>query len=176
MAVQSFKDNKGREWTVTLDGPKIKDVRKLVKIGDVPVDLNDVAIFEIIDNDSVTVLDILWVLCKPQGKAFSEQCTSDTQFGEIMVGDADDASLLDVAKRALAEACIDFFRYAQRAALRTMLAKTAEARKMAIQMAMEQADDPKAAEAVQLALKERMANEFQSALTKLRSVSSSPES
>ena len=79
--MSTFKDNSGREWSVNLDGPTIREVRKL------GIDLAavDGSASEKLRDDPVLLVDSLWVICRAQAQAVR---VTDSDFGKSLVGDA----------------------------------------------------------------------------------------
>jgi hypothetical protein len=115
--MKPFTDSAGRTWEVTVNVGAVRRVRDTLG-----VDLMDVAGGDLLDrlaDDPVLLVDVLYVLVKPQADAKS---VSDEDFGRAMVG-----GVIDEAASALMKELLDFFPSAQRArALAKMLRKMEE--------------------------------------------------
>jgi len=127
----TFKDAKNREWTVSLDAPKIRDVRARLEVD--LIDVQGKAIGELADNFCLLV-DVLWVLCEKQAQTKN---IKDSDFGESLVGDA-----LMHAVNALTDAIIDFFPPDRREVLRTVASKMAEVRTVGMETALAKINNP----------------------------------
>lgn len=96
--MQSFKDNAGRTWMVSITVDAIKRVRGLLEI-----DLLEVIGGKLIDRliaDPVLLCDIVYAVCKPEADS---QGVSDEDFGRAMAGDA-----IEHATTALLEELVSF--------------------------------------------------------------------
>jgi len=115
--MKTFNDSQGRMWSVVINVSAVKRVRDLLD-----VDLLDVANGELLSrlaDDPCILVDVLFVLCKPEADAKS---ITDEDFGRGMVG-----GVLDEAASALMKELLDFFPSAQRAkALGKLVRKAAE--------------------------------------------------
>lgn len=127
----SFKDNSGREWLLTLDGPKIGMLKRelLVDFGKI-----DDAVYQKLDDDPELFVNVLWALCREQAQAAA--ITSE-QFGVSLVGDA-----VEHAANALIAAVCDFFPNRKRTLLKTLAAKREHLTGLAMDKAMERLNDP----------------------------------
>lgn len=108
-----FKDNAGREWSLSLNVNILKQVRS-----ELEVDLLDLAHGAVLDrlaNDPALLVDVLYLIAKPQAERAS---VTAEQFGEAMVGDA-----LDAASEALIEALVEFLPSKKRGLLRKLMEK-----------------------------------------------------
>lgn len=125
------------------------------------VDLTSSSIFQTIDSDIITALDVVWLLVQHQNKHITPPIT-DESFGTSLTGDATEGgrSYAELAREALVEAIIDFFPAAKRAAIRQMRIKSAEVETMAIEIATEQVSSPQAMEAVRTMMRNRMSKEI----------------
>ena len=96
--MRSFKDNKEREWNISVNVASIKRVRDECEL-----DLLKIVEGTLIDKlmtDPVLLVDVLFVLCRPQVK---ELDITDEDFGEAMAGDA-----IEHAVIAFLDALVDF--------------------------------------------------------------------
>ena len=95
-----FKDSDDREWTLFIDIPAVKELRKhdLDVLGMFD---GGFEVFEKLVGDPVRLVDTLWVLCTEQ---VSNRGMDETAFAKALYGDA-----LLRATNALIEAVCDFF-------------------------------------------------------------------
>lgn len=124
--MKSFKDNNGREWLLAIDVNVAKRVRDLAKF-----DLLSLEI-EKLSADAVTLVDVLFAVCKPQADAAK---ITDEQFAAAIVGDV----VADAAD-ALMEAIADFFPKSRRNLLMSVVEKTRAAERAAIPMLQQEID------------------------------------
>ena len=120
--MKPFTDSAGRTWEVTVNVGAVRRVRDILG-----VDLMDVAggdLLERLADDPVLLVDVLYVLCKPQADA---KGASDEDFGRAMVG-----GVLDEAASALMKELLDFFPSAQRARALGKMARKIEAQQAAV--------------------------------------------
>lgn len=150
-----FKDTSDREWQVTLDAPKIRDVRTRLQLDLVAA---DGGAFDKLAADPVLLVDVLWVLVGDQ-----RSDVTDVQFGRSLGGDS-----LEAAANALTQAALDFFRPGQRSLLRCLDEKQTALRTKAKDLAIAKISDPKLEEAF-LA---RVAAELDKGLSKLLNTNS----
>ncbi len=111
--MQTFNDNTGRTWSLTINVDAIKRVRGLLD-----VDLMhavDGKLLERLVTDPVMLCDVVYALCKPEA---DPRKVSDEDFGRAMAGDA-----IDAATTALLEELVGFFPQAKRQVLRKALDK-----------------------------------------------------
>jgi len=165
--VAKFTDKDGRDWLIRVDVTAIKAVRNqceidLGNIGEAPEYLTRLA------DDPVLLCDLLFILCEEQVK---QRELSDADFGRLLVGD-----VIAHATMALGEAIADFFPAKKRSFLRQIQQKLAGIQTTAENLAQENLDDPTLEKELGLAMKNRMEEAKQHALTQLRSVTNSPES
>lgn len=92
-----FKDTQGRTWEVKVNIASVKRVREHL---DADI-LNFESAIQRILSDPVFLVDVLYVVCKPQADSLG---VSDVSFGEAFGGD-----VLACAKKALIEGIRDFF-------------------------------------------------------------------
>ena len=96
--MQTFRDNAGRTWTVSVDVAAIKRVRALAGF-----DLLSVLDGKGIDRlvlDPVLLCDVLCAACRPEAERLG---VTDEDFGRAMAGDA-----IEHATRALMEELVSF--------------------------------------------------------------------
>lgn len=112
----TFKDNAGREWTLTLTLADVVRVKRQAKFNIVDgFDLGTKAkrnIFTVANEDPEVLFDVLYVLCKPQ---CDERNITGEQFAEGLFGES-----LEAATTALLEALCDFFQPSKRKVLRAL--------------------------------------------------------
>lgn len=112
--MKTFKDSQGREWTVAINVDAIKRVRSLLNVD--LLEVTDGKLLERIASDEVLMVDLVYVLVKPEADA---KGVTDEDFGRSMAGDA-----IDAAYAAFLEELTGFFRNpARRALLKKALAK-----------------------------------------------------
>jgi hypothetical protein len=96
--MQTFRDNAGRTWAVSVDVAAIKRVRALAGF-----DLLSVMDGKAVDRliaDPVLLCDVLCALCRPEAERLG---VTDEDFGRAMAGDA-----IDHATQALLEELVSF--------------------------------------------------------------------
>ena len=164
----AFKDQNGKEWTVTLDAPKIRSVRNECKLDLAAIDDRP---YERMYDDTILLVDVLWVLCREQAQKAN---ITDVQFGEALVGDT-----IERATEAVLAAILDFFPSRKRTLLQTLASKGQRLREVSIAKAMERLNDPGLEERLLAAMDaqtEAALNEAISKLTPSTSATSLPES
>lgn len=96
--MQTFRDNAGRTWAVSVDVAAIKRVRALAGF-----DLLSVMDGKAVDRliaDPVILCDVLCAVCRPEAERLG---VTDEDFGRAMAGDA-----IDHATQALLEELVSF--------------------------------------------------------------------
>jgi len=111
--MQTFKDHKGRSWTLHIDVNAIRRVRLLVGVD--LMKATEGALLQELSDDICRLVDVLYAVLAPQCQSAD---VSDIDFGEAMIGDALDAGLT-----ALLEDLVGFFRQGERKMLATFLSK-----------------------------------------------------
>ena len=111
--MHSFTDTKNRAWNLAVTYASVRRVRELVGVDLLKLDDK---LFEQL-GDPIKLVDVLYVLCKPQAEALK---VTDEEFGESLAGD-----VLETASDALMGAVGDFFP-SRRKALLEKLAGTAK--------------------------------------------------
>lgn len=96
--MQTFKDNAGRSWTVSIDVDAVRRVRGGLNINLTSTDFSKV--LEQLLSDPVLLCDVLFVICKPEA---DRNGVSDVDFGRAMAGDA-----IETATRALLDELANF--------------------------------------------------------------------
>ena len=99
--MQRFVDNAGRTWVIQINVAAVKRVRGLL----------DVDLYKLVDNgfaglaellaDPITLVDVIYVLCKDQA---DKEGVSDESFGASMAGDS-----IMLATEAFLDELTDFF-------------------------------------------------------------------
>ena len=110
--MQQFKDSADRDWSVEVNVAAVKRVRSMLG----GLDLLDPKVFNRLADDPVQLVDVLYVLCKPQA---DEKGITDEQFGRSMAGDA-----LGRATDALLQEIVDFFHGGKRLVMSKVLQKS----------------------------------------------------
>lgn len=114
--MSKFTDNKGLEWTITVNVNTLKRVKSALS-----VDLLDVAggpLLQQIFSDPILLCDVIYVVCQPQA---DENKITDEQFGERLGGDS-----IEHATAALLEGLTDFFPRKRRQVLKKAIARCQE--------------------------------------------------
>lgn len=103
-----FTDNQGREWSVYIDIPIARKIRKQldVNILDIAKALPELAA------DPILLCDVLFLACQDQA---SQKGVTDEEFGRSLVGDA-----IGQASEALVDALINFSPPRQREMLQNL--------------------------------------------------------
>ena len=94
MQSSTFKDLNGKAWNLRLDGPLIKELRKLLEF-DIVAD----NAFPKLDADPVLLIDTLFLLCRGQSEGLKEEDFC------VAIGDGD---VLEAAAKALEVAYLNF--------------------------------------------------------------------
>lgn len=113
-----FKDINGKSWEVRITPTSMRRVKQLLGLNISTCLQDEFKTLQEIFSDPITVVDLLYALCKPEADASR---ISDEQFGEAMVGD-----VLPAAANAFLEALADFFPTRQGNLLRRMFRRMAE--------------------------------------------------
>jgi len=121
MSGRTFTDNAGRTWLIAVTITGLKRIKAMLGL-DLVNDLDEVLVQKLLE-DPLTLVDVLFVLCKPQA---DELDVSDEAFG-VALGGNDEHKPLDQAADALIEGLVDFFRQYGRAPLAAALQKSKQA-------------------------------------------------
>jgi hypothetical protein len=114
--MKTFQDTAGRTWTIAVNIDAVKRVRDLLNIHLNRIGESNFKPLDDILSDPVTLVDVVFVLCKPEADA---KGVSDSDFGKAMSGDA-----IFAAAEAFVEELADFFPSARaRRALKALIAK-----------------------------------------------------
>jgi hypothetical protein len=111
--MNNFKDANGLAWELALDIVTAKRVKSTLGV-DLLADVDAVLIK--LGDDLVLLVDVLYVLCRPQADA---RKLSDEDFGRALRGDS-----IESAALALMQEIADFFPHRKQAALRKLLDKS----------------------------------------------------
>lgn len=155
--MQTFLDNAGRTWTVSINVDAIKRVRDLAK-----VNLMEAVEGELLErflSDPILLCDVLYCLCKPAADALG---VTDEHFGQAMAGDA-----IEGATTALLEELVGFFPSRRRAVLAKAVAKLRSLEQMVLTAANQRLDSPQVEQAMQAAMAQvdaRIEQQVQAAL------------
>lgn len=161
----TFKDQNNREWLVTLDAPKIREVRSTLQLDLAAVDDRP---YERMYDDTVLLVDVLWILCREQAQKAN---VTDEQFGQALVGDA-----VEKATDAMLAAMLDFFPKTKRELLQALADKTKRIREASMRKAMDRLNDPSLEEKLLAAMDAQTEQAIQNVLTQLNSATNSPAS
>ena len=131
--MKTFHDNAGRTWSVSINATSIKRVKSLLDVN--LLDAIEGKLVEQLISDPVLLVDVLYVLCKPEADAKN---LSDEDFGLAMAGDA-----IEHGTTCLLEELVDFFPQAKRQVLAKALAKLNAFQAKAVLAASKRLDDPK---------------------------------
>jgi hypothetical protein len=141
--MKTFRDREAREWTVDISVDAIRRVKSLAKV-DLMELLSEGAFIDKLIADPCLLVDILYVVCKPQADS---RGVTDEQFGAAMGGDS-----LDDATSALLEDFCDFFPSRKREILKTALAKLKQIEGQVLTAAENAMNDPALDTAIKTAL------------------------
>lgn len=130
-----------REWLVSIDGPKIREVRR--ECGGFDLGARDASQFGRLTEDPLFASEVLWILCRKQA---GECGVTQDQFDAALKGDEGEA-----AGVALLDAVIDFFPSSQRTLLRKLMKQQQEIQQAATEKAEARLLDPTTMEAVKAA-------------------------
>ena len=117
--MRKWKDNEGRDWSITVNVTSIKNVRDVTGINLSGL-FKDQA--QALFDDIVMFVDVLWVLTEAQA---THRGVTQEQFAAGLVGDA-----IENAADALLEDVIDFFPSGRRAIFRATKNKADAAAKL----------------------------------------------
>jgi len=120
----TFKDDKGREWSIVLDAPLVKAIQ--AKHGVRLSNLRSNPVMEL-QFDTLTLVDVLYALCEKQAKASS---ITEVDFGESLLGS------IEQAVSALEVAITDFCHPQLRSVLRSQLEKFQKAQSNVMKKAL----------------------------------------
>jgi len=130
--MKTFKDNQGREWSISVDVSAVKRVKSLLDVN--LLDIVDGKLLELLVTDPVLLCDIIYCLVKPEADG---KDVSDEDFGRAMGGDA-----IDHATAALMGELVDFFPRGKRQVLGKALEKFRKFEARAVEVAEKRLDSP----------------------------------
>lgn len=161
----SFKDINGREWTIKIDAPLVKEIRQSLDGFDILAD----EAFQKLSQDDVLLVDCLYLLCRPQQPGIS---------GEDFAAAIANGDVLEAACTALIDARRFFFRPSRRSLLVALETEQKETIEEGIAIAKEKVKDRTVRDQFLAALKTRMetdlATAMQTILTGAKSATNSP--
>lgn len=136
--MQTFKDNAGRAWCVTISVDAIKRVRAHLKIDLMALDQG---LFEKLISDPILLCDLVYVLCKPEADA---QKITDEDFGRSMGGDA-----IDGATEAVLKELVGFFPSGRRELIQHAVEKLRRLETLALDRAHKKLDSKEMEQAME---------------------------
>ena len=139
----TFKDAKGNEWAIKLNGPVIKDIQDTFKFKLTSLDADPI---NQLANDPVMLVDVLFLLCETQAK---ERQLDSRAFGEILEPG------LDGPIAALTEALINFFPSGKRSAIRSALLASQKVQDKAAEIMINELGSPEMMNRMEAKLRER---------------------
>ena len=149
----TFTDNQGRAWAVSVDINAARRVRARLSF-----DLLDVQEgMSALARDPILLVDVLYVVCKPQA---DERSVSKEGFGDLFVGDV----TVDAVK-GLVQGLLDFFPSDRRALIERLWKATQRAHAEAVKMATGKLDSPLIEQALEGAI-QKASDEIDQQLTK----------
>lgn len=160
-----FTDKDGREWELTLDAPKIMEVRRdcdplFLKESDGA----ESTTFVRLSDDPVLLCRVLYVLCNKQRQRLK---VSEEEFYLGVVG-----NVIDAATEALLQAMLSFIPRRRREALEATAAQIQAIQQLATTQALRKLQDPELEARVLAQLENDMDAAIGAALTLRRSASS----
>lgn len=161
-----FKDNNGREWSIALDAPTIRTVRK--ELDGLDLADSEGKTYQQIADDPLLLFDVLWLLCCDQAQAAG---IDEHAFAPAIVGDACARATL-----ALRDAIADFFPPQKRELLKAIENKGARLRELGMAKALEKLNDPALEERALAEMERQMDEELRKALIQSPSATTSPGS
>jgi len=119
--MRTFKDNRGRDWPVTVTVSTVKRVRDLAKVDLLDdaagkgKDAAESSVFARLASDAILLADVLWAVVQPRALELN---VAQADFEDALAGDA-----IDAATTALLEELTDFYPPQRRRALKLVLGK-----------------------------------------------------
>jgi hypothetical protein len=164
--VAQFKDANGKPWSISLDAPTIRKVRN--ELDGLDLADGDGAALDRMAADPCLLVDCLWLLCQEQAEKAGVQ---PEQFARGLIGDA-----IDSATAAMLESIADFFPTQRRTLLRAIRDKNAKLRELGVMKAMQRINDPDLEARILADMEAEMDATIERSLTRLKSVTNSPDS
>lgn len=127
--MHEFKDKTGRAWPVAVNGYTIKRVLDLLKVDLGDLSAGDPPLLTRIDTDIAFLVDLIYVVCKPEA---DDREVSDVAFAAVLEGD-----VLYDAHEALMEELALFFRSLRRPHVVRLIEKQREIVGCAVKLAEE---------------------------------------
>ena len=159
-----FKDNEGISWNIEI---LVETVLKIRAEYDVDlVGLTPEALGKL-EDDPIVLCQIIWALCEEQAKPREMDVKA---FARAVAGDP-----LDAAWEAISGAISDFSRGRKRSRWQKVLALTAKMHEKEDKL-LERAEDPEILKQIDEAMEARANEALKTALTRLSSATTSPES
>ncbi len=153
--MKTFKDEKGRDWSVHITVDSIKRVRSKL----------DVDLMQLVEpefaskllGDVINLVNIIYIVCKPEA---DERSISDEDFGRALAGES-----LDQAIDAFLNSLTEFFPLAKRRFLMKALEKSREVEARTLETITKLLDDPRLEAKIRAEL-ENVGNSFGKSLDK----------
>jgi hypothetical protein len=136
----TFKDNKGRDWEIAIDAPKIMALRADCDPKFLLNDDDQENTFSRLQADPVLLCRAIFVLCKKQRE--TREITEEEFYLDV-IGDA-----IDAATDAMLQAIINFTPRRTRELLELSAAKANLIRQRATDMALDRINDPQLVDTV----------------------------
>lgn len=164
----SFKDNKDRIWQIRIDAPSIMRIREECDPRFLLEDSETENTYLRLQADPVLLCRAIYMLCQKQ---IEQRDVSEEDFYMEVIGDA-----IERATEALLEAILNFTQPSMRSLLKAVASKTATVQSRAIEIAMAKVNSPQIEEQLLEAIQGKIDADVEKALTRLGSVTSSPDS
>ncbi|MGN0872656.1 MAG: hypothetical protein ACI4UV_15830 [Victivallales bacterium] len=114
--MRTFKDNEGREWTVSMNVGSVKRIRDMAKVDIFGSGLQ--SFVETVTENPVMLVDVLYAAIQPQAE---KREISGEAFAEAIAGD-----VIETASSVLLAEIVDFFPKAKRNILKRILETSQE--------------------------------------------------
>lgn len=162
----SFKDLNGREWTIELDAPTVRQIR--TECGGIDLLGDDGKAYDRMYDDPLLLCDVLWSILKDEAQAAG---IDGKQFFKAVKGDP-----FEFALAAIQKAITDFFPSQRRKLLETVAEKNAKFREAGMAEALKRLSDPDLERRAIEEMTRQMDSELEKALTQSLSAKSSLDS
>lgn len=178
----SFKDNKGRIWSIELDAPTVQKVRRdtcgisgcrhrpLTNSQCEGVDLWDMSgkSFQKMDFDTVLMVDVLWLICEEQAIA---KDISEADFAQGLRGD-----VLPEATATMLKASVESLDPIKRQFLERAAATRRRHEELALSRTIDRIESPETEAMLMENLDNRIDETLKQRLTQLRTATATPDS
>lgn len=164
----TFKDKAGREWSLSLDAPKIMRIREECDPRFLLNDGDEENTFDRLDADSVLLCRVVFLLCS-EGR--EKHGVSEEQFYSDVIGDGDS---IDAAVSAMLEAILSFSRGRTRTVLETLARKQQKVQQLLVEKVLTKINDPALEERIVAEAEARIDEVLGSHLTRPSSATNSP--